>query len=285
MQSCKENLYSIVKMYAQELKEVTPTPEQEVEYILLDLLKFENRAELYAQPLELSLDKLNRLEEIVQRRKERIPLQYLTARVNFYGFNFYVREGIFIPRPETEVLIDYVVKRFRDQTGLRVIEIGTGVGTISICLTKLLPACKIIATDINFKALSLAKINARVNKCEQDICFLEGDLFQFLKPGPWFDLLVSNPPYLGKREFDTLQPEVKKEPWQALLGGERGWEFSLQLIEEGSKLLKENGSIVIEIDGRKKKFYQESLGSEFSLEFVQDLQGRDRVMALRLKDG
>jgi len=276
---------SLIRDYARELEAVSVRPLKETEEIFISLLNLENRSSLYTSDFTLGDEFKNKIESVIGSRKKNIPLQYLLSGVNFYGLNFTVNEGVFIPRPETEIIVDYIVNNFSGRENIKILEIGTGSGVISICLTKNLPQCKIVATDISSHAISEARRNAFLNNCREDILFIRGNLFDFLKEGRYFDLVVSNPPYVGEKEFDFLPSEVKKEPQAALLGGEEGFEFSLKLIKSGVSYIKKNAKIVLEICPGHREKYEDYLMHEYKIEFIKDLQNRDRVMIVELNNG
>ena len=261
----------IVDRYSMEVSK------KEVEEIMLSLLKLRNRSELYMSEIEnLSLDKM---DYFISQRKEGIPLQYLTLNANFYGFDFKVEEGVFIPRPETEVLIDYIVDKYSKSRDLKIFEVGTGTGIIAICLTKLLSNCKIIATDISSNAVSVASENAVLNGVRSSILFIRSDSVDSVKREGFFDLLVSNPPYIAFSQESFLSNEVKREPKEALFGGIDGYEFTLKMIEETSFVIKKGGKMVIEIDPDHRAIYENRLNGK-ELEFIEDLEHRDRAMVV-----
>lgn len=279
MQVLVGDLYKTIKKFASQLKGISTCPEREVEEMFISVLGLRSRGELYTRG-DLPKWIWNVMEEMVEKRKTLYPLQYITKRVSFYGYDFKVEEGVFIPRPETEILVDYIVKEFKDREYLRVLEIGTGTGVIAICLTKLLKVSKIIATDISGKALKVAGENACLNKCKGRILFVKADLFNFLREAEFFDLIVSNPPYVGEIEYDDLEGGVKFEPKSALIGGKYGYEFTLKLIREGMRYLDNGGKLILEISPKWRQIYEEKFGRKFNLQFIEDLNGLDRVMCL-----
>ncbi|MDD5614500.1 MAG: peptide chain release factor N(5)-glutamine methyltransferase [Candidatus Omnitrophica bacterium] len=270
---------SLIDYYSGQMGEYSPYALPEVEEIFLSVLGLQQRSALYLNdfkdiPFEL-------LESVIEKRKQGYPLQYLTGRVNFFGFDFIAKDGVFIPRPETEVLVEYIVSNFKAVGGLKVLEIGTGSGIISICLTKLLSDCKIIATDISMPAIELASANASLHGCKGKILFVNGDKTGFLRKEGYFDLLLSNPPYIALSEKHLLAEDVKKEPEQALFGGSCGYEFSLDLIKSGLMLVKPGGSMAIEIDPKHRSIYEKRFSGIAGINFIKDIHGLDRVMALQ----
>ncbi|MDP8253197.1 MAG: peptide chain release factor N(5)-glutamine methyltransferase [Candidatus Kaelpia aquatica] len=262
----------IVSRYSSEISK------REVEEIMLSILNLKCRSELYMAEVENF--PLSEMDYFLSQRKRGIPLQYLTSNVNFYGFDFNVEEGVFIPRPETEVIVDYIAKEYFGYKNLKILEIGTGTGVIAICLTKLFSDCKIVATDISPTAIRVASENAVLNGSISNVLFVKGDSVGFIKKEGFFDLLVSNPPYIAFSQEGVLSPEVKKEPREALFGGENGYEFTLKLIVEASAVIKKGGRMVIEIDPEHRFIYERELGGAEKLEFIEDLEHKERVMVI-----
>ena len=177
------------------------------------------------------------------------PLQYIIGKEKFFGLDFMVNEHVLIPRPETEVLVQVVLDTINDKrltiNAPRVLDLCTGSGCIAIALTKNAADCKIVASDISGDAIETAKENARLNGVFEKIIFTKSDLFCDIKGR--FDLIVSNPPYIARCEFETLQKEVLKEPLLALDGGRDGLDFYRRIFLEAPRYLKNGGYCVVEI--------------------------------------
>src|SRR2546429_6120776 len=217
------------------------------------------RTWLYAYPEEqISSADAERFSTLLARRAAGEPTQHLTGKQEFGGLEFEVTPDVLIPRPETEHLIEVALDRFavrerragRKQTltgeGLQIADIGTGSGCIAIALAKELPGATIYATDISPAALAVACGNAARHKVADRVRFLEGDLLGDVPP--LLDLVVSNPPYIGRREAATLMREVRDhEPEIALYGGEEGYEFYADLIAQAATHLKPSGILVLEL--------------------------------------
>ena len=269
--------------FIEELQDYSPYPIRELEYIVMEIKSLPSRSLLYTTPVILQEGELDNIRKIIKLRKEGVPLQYLLGGVNFYGLEFKIKPGVFIPRPETEILVDYIINNYRRLEKPSILEVGTGSGVISICLTKFLPESKIIATDISGKALKLARHNAELHKVKID--FIQANLFDFLSSSVRFDLIISNPPYVGRREYNFLSPEVKAEPREAVVGGEQGYEFTLRFITEADKYIAEGGRLVVEIDYRAKDTYIKMLSEKYRLQFLPDFNSRERVMIVEKKYG
>ena len=213
------------------------------------------------------------------------PVQYVMGRTEFCGLDIKVNEDVLIPRPETELLVDVAADlvcslRLKAQS-LRILDLCTGSGCIAIALTKRLPDCRMVASDISEKALALAAENAERHKA-QKIEFVKSDLFSDLN-GP-FDIIVSNPPYISGPEFAGLQEEVLREPRAALYGGEDGLDFYRKIFTAAGRFLNNGGYVAVEIGygqtGAVKDICEDAVG--FSVEDVKkDLNGIDRVIVAR----
>ena len=195
--------------------------------------------------------------------KPHTPVQYIMGKTEFCGLDFLVNEDVLIPRPETELLVDTVTEIIYEQRttnkcgakrslpggdeqhDFRILDLCTGSGNIAISLTKRIPDCKMVASDISQSALGVAKINAECHGVSDRIEFIESDLFEKIEGK--FDIIVSNPPYIAEGEFDTLQKEVLMEPRVALAGGEDGIDFYRKIISAAPRYLTGGGVLVMEI--------------------------------------
>ncbi|HEV1995899.1 MAG TPA: peptide chain release factor N(5)-glutamine methyltransferase [Candidatus Acidoferrum sp.] len=218
-----------------------------------------DRTWLYAHPEEeISAADAQRFFALIARRANGEPTQHLTGKQEFWGLEFEVTRDVLIPRPETEHVIEVALDRLairelcagRKQTltgeGLQIADIGTGSGCIAIALAKELPGATIYATDVSSAATAIAQRNAKRHNLAEMIRFLEGNLLDGVSP--LLDLIVSNPPYVGRREAETLAREVRDhEPEIALYGGEEGYELYAALIAQAAAHLKPGGILVLEL--------------------------------------
>ena len=213
----------------------------------------------------------------LQKLEEGYPLQYILGEWEFYGHSFYVEEGVLIPRPETELLVDEVLKRLNKAEPAIGIELGVGTGCISITLLIHKKKLKMVGNDINIKALKLAKKNAERHGVSQRFLIFGGSLFQAVKPFA-FDFLVSNPPYIPSYLWESLPKALRLEGYNSLIGGMKGWEFYQEVSKELDKYLKKDGFFVFEIghdQGSVIKEIFEPLG--YKVEVHKDYAGQDRV--------
>ena len=199
---------------------------------------------------------------LIEKRIQGTPIQHLTGKQEFWGLEFTVSPDVLIPRPETEHLIEVALDRLAVREvcagrpprlsgeDLRIVDVGTGSGCIAISLAKELPGATIFATDISQPALATALRNAQKLGFANRLQFLESDLLGYFlaTPSSAFDLIVSNPPYIGLREKSSVPPEVRDhEPATALFGGHGGYELYAPLISQAAQLLKPGGLLVLEL--------------------------------------
>ena len=292
-----------------------------VELLLLHVLG-RDRTWLYAHPEEpVAIADAEKFSVLLSRRAAGEPTQHLTGTQEFWGLGFEVTPDVLIPRPETEHLIEVALDRLalreihagRKQTltgeGLLIADIGTGSGCIAIALAKELPGSRIVATDISPAALAVAQRNAVQHDVANRIHFIEANLLANLEnasvvaqlaapvshnqasadpnfaghtaPG-LFDLIVSNPPYIGHREKDTLMREVRDhEPQLALYGGDEGYELYAPLIVQAAKSLKPGGLLILELGHNSLSAVQPLLDAPrwTKVSVTNDLAGIPRVIA------
>lgn len=210
-----------------KLKNVTHIPAKEIEILLLHLLN-KNIIWLhlnYNQEFEYPKE----LEKLVQKRATNYPLEYIIGKASFYGEMFYTKEGVLIPRPETELLVENAFNTLNSMNGVkRILEIGVGSGVIGVMLALLTKDIKITGVDINETALELATQNAQKHAVLDKIKFIKSDLFENVVGD--FDMVISNPPYIANDYL--LPPNVKYEPENALFGGAVGDELLKQIIAQ-----------------------------------------------------
>lgn len=220
------------------------------ELLLADILKCK-RLDLYLsfdRPLDEKETKIYR--DYITRRGQREPLQYITGKVEFYGLEFYVNKHVLIPRQETEILVETIINSYSENSFSRILDIGTGTGNISITLAKHLKETKIISIDISHRALEVAAQNVKLSGTESNLFIKQCDVFDtesVAKLGK-FDLIVSNPPYVSKNEFFTLQDEIiNHEPEMAVTDNQDGYSFYKRISEAGRELLNDKGKIFFEV--------------------------------------
>jgi release factor glutamine methyltransferase len=248
-----------------------------------------DRAYLYAHPeRELTSDEMRRYDETITRRATGVPAQYITGHQEFWGLDVIVTPAVLIPRPETEHLVEAALALAKPDGpgrpsphGLRVVDVGTGSGAIALALARELPWAEIHATDISLEALEVARINAARHELASRIQFHHSDLIDGFLPGS-LDFVVSNPPYVGESEEDSVQLEVRKfEPRNAVFAGTTGLEVIERLIPQARVALRPGGWLVFEISGTIAKGARGLLSSWDEVSINHDLQGIARVARAR----
>ena len=254
-----------------------PSPRMNAELLLMFTLNCD-RAYLYAHPeRQLSSDEQSRYDQALDQRAQAVPAQYITGHQEFWGMDFIVSPAVLIPRPETEHVIETVLPIARTITHPRIADVGTGSGCIALALANELPQAEIHATDISSDALEIARANAARHQLESRIHFHQVDLLEGLGNNR-FDLVVSNPPYVGESEEDQVQLEVRKfEPRHAVFAGPTGLEVIQQLIPQAHDALKSCGWVVIEISGTIVEGVKDFLNSWNEVRITEDLQKIPRV--------
>ena len=221
-------------------------------------------------------EKIEKFLSFVEERKKRKPFQYIINKQNFYGLDFYVDENVLIPRFDTEVLVEKILKDNKDNN-FQILDLCTGSGAIAISLKKLGKYKSVKALDISEKALDIAKKNSNLN--ETTIDFICSDMFE--KINGKFDIIISNPPYIPSRDIEDLSLEVKDyEPKLALDGLEDGLYFYRIIAKEAKAYLKENGKIYLEIGYNQAKDIREIFKEYNKIEVYKDLAGKDRVVKI-----
>ncbi len=231
---------------------------------------------------ELEENKLTQFYNLLEKIENGMPIQYITNKQEFMGLNFYVDENVLIPQPDTEILVEEVIKYIRKhrENKLRILDLCTGSGIIAISIAKYLKNVEIYASDISEKALDVAKRNAKSHNV--NIKFICSDMFKNIKEKE-FDIIVSNPPYIESNVINTLSKEVQKEPKLALDGGEDGLKFYETIIKNARNYIKQSGSIFLEIGYNQKEKIKEIFNSYkyySKIKCVKDLAGNDRVIII-----
>ncbi len=255
------------------------TPVTDSQLILSHILHIPRWKLITEREKELSKSILDYYFILIKKRSEGVPVAYLTGKKYFYGLEFEVEEGVLIPRPETEILVEEVLKRIPKDRHFHGLEIGVGSGIISISLLKHRPKLKMTAVDISDKALEITAKNAIKHGVVDRLILIKSNLFEKIPKNQKFDFIVSNPPYISEEEYGKLSREVKKEPVEALIAGKEGIEFYEKIINEGISFLKEDGFFAFEIGYNQCEKVSKLLKEKgFHTICKKDLQNLDRVI-------
>lgn len=240
---------------------------------------------MFDRPLDEN--ELSLYREFLARRAKREPLQYILGEVEFYNIKLKVNQDVLIPRPETELLVEKIVKDYSHKNDFKFLDIGIGSGNISIALLVNLPNSQGVGIDISDSALALAKSNAEFNLVKDRLELIHFDILkddiQLLGK---FDAVISNPPYVSSEDFETLEPELKVyEPHIALTDFYNGLTFYRKIISIADSLLKEEGKVYFEI-GKGQSNEVKALMEDSrikNLNIIKDYQGIERIICGELK--
>lgn len=265
------------------------TPRLDAEVLLSHSIKTD-RLNLYAHSEKmLTEEELHQFNGWVARRRAGEPVAYIIGQKEFWSLPFEVSREVLIPRPETEILVEAILREYstRDCKHLVILEIGTGSGAISVALASELKNAQIVATDISQGALLVAIKNARENGVDPQISFRWGSLFEPISEK--FDIVVSNPPYISEDEFESLPSGVRGfEPRSALVAGMEGTALLRDIMTQGAFYLKERGRLFLEMGaGQKSRIVEmlEELNLYDDIAFIPDYAGVDRAFTARRKEG
>jgi len=218
-------------------------------------------------------------KNLIELRSRRMPVAYITNQKEFWKNNFLMNKSVLIPRPETELLVEKILKKIKKNGRKNILDIGTGSGCILISVLLERHKCKGTGLDISKSAINVAKINAKIQQVENRITFVHSDIDKFCANK--YDFIISNPPYIKKLKLNNLNEDVKKfEPVTALDGGINGVEIYKKVIMKGSKLLKTGGQLILEIEETHIfKLINMLVKSKFFIsEISNDLNGYKRCL-------
>ena len=252
--------------------------------ILLQHLLDCKRVELYfGSEKQLTQDTIKTYHSWIQRLIKNEPLQYITGTIEFYGLELMITPAVFIPRPETERVVDIALQILKTVISPKILDVGTGSGCIAIALANELPEASVTGIDIDPNMLELAQKNADLHKIN-NIIFKQMDIQKEI-PKESYNLIVSNPPYIPLNEISDLEKNIKDfEPHIALTDGADGLIFYHRLASVASKILHSNGYLIMEVgqDNHPQKALELFKNNAFaSNKLIQDYNGDDRVLKVQ----
>ena len=256
------------------------SPRMNAEVLLMFVLGCD-RAYLYAHPeRELTPGEQARYDEALEQRARGVPSQYITGHQEFWGLDFIVGPAVLIPRPETEHLVEAVLELCKTIEHPRIADVGTGSGCVALALSSELPGAELHATEISEDALEIARANAARLQLASRVTFHHTDLLQGLSGE--FDVVASNPPYVGESEYDKVQLEVRKfEPRCAVFAGPQGMDIIRRLVPQANHVLRPGGFLAMEIGFSQESSVRDILRDWAEVRVVPDLQGIPRVVVAR----
>ncbi len=229
----------------------------------------------------LTTDERSRFRESVSRRARREPVALITGSKEFWSIPFRVERGILIPRPDTETLVEAILRQIKEIQEPHILELGTGSGAVAVAVARERPEARIVATDLDVRTLHVAALNANSANISDSVVFVACDLMAAFRPKPYFHVVCSNPPYIPTGTIPTLEPEITlHEPTRALNGGPDGLDVVRQIAQVASDYLLDGGVLLLEIGDGQKCDAETILGRNSFRETrsIPDLAGKARVV-------
>lgn len=278
-----------------KLKDSSPSPRLDVDLMLCKVMDFDRMKLMMSYDKPMHPEEIKEFERMLEQRSMRKPIAYIINEKEFMGLNFYVKENVLIPRPDTEIIVEEVLDiidrapKEGENGPIKVMDMCLGSGAIALSIAKLSSVdLQICGVDISKEAIDVARVNRRRLGLGACVDFVESDLFSSSDLEVYLDsldILVSNPPYIEDHVIEGLEPDVKDyEPILALAGGDDGMDFYKSIIKSSPKFLKIGGWLVFESghdQAEKIKNEMEKVGFD-CLYFKKDLQGYNRMVAGRL---
>ena len=249
------------------------------EILLSEVIKKNRQYLILNSNEELKKKNIKSFDYLVKRRKKGEPIAYLINKKEFWKQNFYINQNVLIPRPDTELLVEEILKLFNVNSKLNILDIGTGSGCILLSILNERKSFYGTGIDISKKAINVARFNAKMHQLSNRVKFYNSDVDKFLIGK--YDLVVSNPPYIKRQDLKYLEVDVKRfEPKLALDGGKDGFSKITKVISKTSTLLKRNGKFILEIGfGQKKKILNILKQNNFFInKVVKDYGKNDRCV-------
>lgn len=267
------------------LKETNYSNDEIMRIIASALNKSKNDIYIHLEDIELEREELEKITDMIEKvYLENIPLQYVLGKQNFFKEEYIVNENVLIPRQDTEILVETAISYISKNKYQYMLDMCTGSGCVGISIANNSEIKKIDLVDISKKALEVAKKNICLNGVKKEISTINSDLFSNLDPKiNKYDIIVSNPPYIKKKDLEKLESNVKKEPILALDGGEDGMYFYDKILDNAREYLNSNSLVIFEIGYDEKEDIMRIIKKheEYSFkECIKDLSGLDRVVVI-----
>lgn len=275
---------------AQELLKLAGLEVEDALYLLSEVTGLSQNMLQLSENEKLSGEKKAEFIGYIEKRLKRIPAQYITGRAYFFGEKFAVTEDTLIPRKETEILVEKALDKIDGTSFAEVLDLGSGSGNIAISIA-LNSEAHITSLDISEDALNLARFNANKHDLADRITFKNSDMLSLLSFPPEelkekFDMIVSNPPYVSRKEYEDLPDEVLNEPRQALWAGEDGLKYIKAILSGAEFFLKDGGWLLIETGAMQKDAVLSAARANKSLKdavYIKDYSGMDRIFTCRIQ--
>lgn len=285
------SIHEALKEASDKLESKAATPLLDAQIMLCHVLDVDRLYLIVNRERILTKEEAYEYNRMIEKRLCGVPVQYIIGRQEFMGLDFNVAEGVLVPRPDTEILIEKVLDSIDKEDEYTIVDIGTGSGAITVSLAKYIKNSHVYSIDISKHALNIARQNAEKHDVLSKISFLSGSLFEPLQDisiAGKIDILVSNPPYIPTGDIDNLQVEVSKfEPRIALDGGEDGLDFYREIIDKAPEYLRSGGLIALEVGHDQARTVVDLMKEKkkyVNIEITKDLAGIERVVSGKIQD-
>lgn len=271
LQTCERRLFAV------------DSPRLSAELLLAHVLACSRLDLILNKDRILTPEELKQIEALVERREGGEPIAYLLGSKEFFGLDFEVAQGVLIPRPETEHLIEVVQEKFSPEAEFLFADLGTGSGILAVTIASLFPKARGVAVDLSPEALGIASRNSDRHGVSDRLSFVQADFTSPLFEPDSFDLIVTNPPYVPLYEYESASHEVVSfEPRNALVSGEDGLDHIRQLLPYVEKTLRTKGSFLTEIGYQQGdqvlRFITDNCPEFSNVSIKKDLSGHDRII-------
>jgi release factor glutamine methyltransferase len=289
MEKCKIKVGELLKEGYKVLKsEGIESYALDCDLLLGKVVKKDRLFLLLNREYEVSGSEAREFYRVLELRKNRMPIKYMLEECEFMGLSFYVREGVLIPRPDTEILVECAVKEISKNGFSRICDVCCGSGIIGITMARLIDNISIKCCDISDIAYEVTSENIKRLNVSEKVKVIKSDLLSsFIHAEEKFDIIVSNPPYIRKDIIETLMEDVKNfEPYEALCGGDDGLDFYRDIASQSLKLLNKGGMLLFEIGYDQKEAVSSILEKcgFCEIECIKDLAGKDRVVKGKIEN-
>lgn len=271
----RTNLLEVLRFGRRKLSEYSLDPELE-SFIFLEEATGKSRSKILVDEADIKKEDFIKFRNYLARRVEGEPWQYIIGKTNFLGFDIFCEEGVFIPRPETEFMTVSAIKKLKELDNPYVLEIGCGTGAISVAIAYNVKGAKIVTTDVSEEAIDLCKKNVNYHNLGRQIDIIRANLSDCFDDSGFFDMIISNPPYIPKKNLMKLDIVVKKEPELALNGGYGGVYIINKILDTSVFKLKRGGHIFIELDDSNIPHIK--IPNSINCSVDNDQYGRKRIL-------
>lgn len=258
-----------------------PEAKQKIRMLLTSLLKKDKSYLITHEQENLSKIEEKQYKEGIEKLIHHVPIAYVIQTREFMGLEFGVNSNVLIPQPDTEILVEEILRQINEEDSVQILDLCTGSGCIGLSIAYYRKRANVTLTDISKEALEVAKQNASKLQVKKNTHFITSNLFQELEKQKKFDVIVSNPPYIETSIINTLDEEVRKEPTLALDGGRDGLDFYRKIAKQAPDYLKKDGTLYLEIGYNQKEAVVTLLQETkqfFSIQAKKDLAGLNRVI-------